>query len=359
MDRRHSPLPLSSHERATLSHKIAERKRWLYLLASFVALPSIYFSWRFYSDTEVFVRYVYPFLMAETVLWIGALLWRRIPLAYIEYFVLTTLALLFLANYSYYLFYEDILASWKEIGTIGGGMLVIFILGYIILEHQLALRLSMLYLALTVVIGLWKFLPTPTEAIIDWIRIETRLLIISLFTFVLAKVKDDLAASQKQASYWEWQANIDHLTQLPNRRMISAIIEETLETKCSFAVLLIDLDDFKCFNDTFGHDVGDVLLSRLAFTLRSNLRTTDHAARWGGEEFLVLIKDTTQEQALQLAERLRSEAEKIEFDEKCLSISIGGTFSKPQGDNLASLIKRADTALYTAKSQGRNCVCWE
>lgn len=357
MDRRHS-LPLLPPGNPATSRKIEERKRLMYLISTLIALPSIFFVWIFYSDLNVFIRYVYPFLIAEAVLWIGALLWRRIPLIFIEYFVLITIALFFLVKYAYHLFYEDLTTSWKEIESIAGAMLILFILGYIILEHQLALRLSMLYISLTLLIGLWKFLPTPTTAMLDWIRLETRMLVVALLTFILAKVKDNLIASQKQASYWEWQANVDHLTQLPNRRMISTLMEQNLQEKRAFAILLIDLDDFKCFNDTYGHDFGDVLLSQVAFTLRTSVRASDIASRWGGEEFLIVVNEATAEQTFQLAERLRSEVENLEFAEGRVSISIGGTLSEPS-DDLSSLVKRADTALYAAKAQGRNSVCWE
>ncbi len=336
--------------------EIEERKRRLYLIASVIGLPSVYFVWRVYGVRDPFIRYVYPFLIAEAILWIAALLWQRVPLAWIEHFVLYSLGIFFLVKLTYYLYFVDPATAWKEIESLTGGMLIIFILAYIILSHRVALRSVLIYIALTFLVGLARTLPEPGELMTDFIRLETRLVTVAVLTYILAKVKDDLALSQKRAAYWEWQANIDHLTQLPNRRMLSALLEEYLQAKKTFAILLVDLDDFKCFNDTYGHDVGDVLLGRVAFTLKTNLRASDTAARWGGEEFLV-VTETNQAQAKALAERLRLEVQKIDFDQNLISISIGGTMSI-RGEDLSSLLKRADEALYCAKAAGRNCVCW-
>ena len=344
----HTPDPLG---------KLEERKRYMYLIASLVAFPSIYYVWWVYRDTQPFNRYAYPFLMAEALLWIGALLWRRIPLVWIERMVLFTIGLFFFAKYLYYLYFERVLI-WSEIEAITGVIFIVFILGYIILDHRLAFALTLIYTALTFVTGLVRFQARDTEVLPDFIRLQTRQAVIALLTFILAKVKDDLRLAQKQTDYWEKQANIDHLTQLPNRRAMSALIQERIDAKMPFAILLIDIDDFKCFNDTYGHDIGDVLISRVAFTLKINLRMTDSAARWGGEEFLVLVNETSAEQAFSLAERLRIEVQKIDFDENLISISIGGTMFKFD-DDLPKLLKRADQTLYAAKQQGRNCVCWQ
>ncbi|GAB4481998.1 MAG: hypothetical protein Kow0088_24660 [Anaerolineales bacterium] len=286
------------------------------------------------------------------------LYWRRIPLVWIENFVLFTIGIFYLAKFVFYLYFENPHENWMEIETIAAGMIILFVLSYIILESQFAFRLSLIYTATTLIIGLGKFYPTNIELLPDFIRLETRLIVIALLTFVLAKVKDELILAQRQAAYWEWQANIDHLTQLPNRRMISTLIEQSIKEHKIFSILLIDIDDFKCFNDTYGHDHGDVLLSRIAYALKTNLRATDVVSRWGGEEFLVLLYDTTPDHAYQLAERLRHEVLQMEFNEDRVSVSIGGTLFKLQ-DNLPTLLKRADNALYTAKAQGRNCVCWE
>lgn len=357
MQKRLIPPNTSRPPPPNINEEMQNRKRRLYLLASLVSLPSVFFVWSIYGKSDPFISHVYPFLIAEVLLWSGALLWRRIPLLWIERFVLFTIGLFFLVKFTYYIYLTDLTISWKEIETIAAGMLITFILAYIILPHQLALPASLAYTATVFLVGALRFYPADPDLLIDLTRLTTRLLVIGLLTFILAKVKDDVIKAQSEAAYWEWQANIDQLTQLPNRRMISDLIERRMASQVLFAILLIDLDDFKCYNDTYGHDIGDLLLSRVAFTLKSNLRGSDFAARWGGEEFLVLV-DTPSAEADQLAERLRRAMEKMEFGEDRISISIGGTFAL-QNDNLHSLLKRADIALYRAKAQGRNCVCWQ
>ncbi|PWH19264.1 MAG: hypothetical protein DDG59_03710 [Anaerolineae bacterium] len=357
MERRVPPPSQSAADFPDLTIKLEERKRRLYKLALIVALPSIVFAWYFYRDTNLFIRYGYPWLIAAALIWVIALFWKRIPLKWIEHFMLFTTSLFFLVKYFYLLFLTDLTTQWQELEATYWVTALLFLLAYIIANHHLTLRFALGYSGVTFVGGLWRLYPGEMERLIEMIRLNTRVVILALLAFILAKIKDDLLESQSAKSYWEWQANIDHLTQLPNRRMLSNLIESWIASRTSFAVLLIDLDNFKCFNDTYGHDVGDVLLSRLAFTLRSNLRASDFAARWGGEEFLVLVGKSTTEQAVQLAERLRTEVENMSFGEDRVSISIGGTLFK-QSDDLNSLIKRADTALYSAKQQGRNRVCW-
>ncbi len=358
MERRQVPPLLPPPNWTRPNGKLEQRKRRLYLIASLVAFPSIYYVWQSYGDTQPFIHYVYPFFMAAALLWIVGLIWRRIPLIWTERFVLITIALLLLVRFVYYFYVENPARAWKEIESIAGAIVILIIISYLVLSHQLAIRLTLIYVALTVVLGVARLSGSQRELLPDFIRLETRLIVTALLTFILAKVKDDLLVAQQEADYWERQANVDHLTQLPNRRMISSLIEQYIHAKKPFAILLIDVDDFKCFNDTYGHDVGDLLLRRIAYALKTNLRATDFAARWGGEEFLVLASETNASHASELAERLRSEVQKVELDENLISISIGGTLFTPQ-DDLESLLKRADNALYQAKNQGRNCVCWE
>lgn len=357
MEKRLIPPTFPRPPAPNINEEIQNRKRRLYLFASLVSLPSIYFVWSVYGKTDPFISRVYPFLIAELLLWSGALLWKRIPLVWIERFVLFTIGLFFFVKFTYYIYLTDLTNSWKEIETIAAGMLITFILGYIILPYKHAFAASLAYTAAVFLVGALRFYPANPDLLIDLTRLATRLLVIGLLTFILAKVKEDVIKAQGEAAYWEWQANIDHLTQLPNRRMISDLIERRLASQALFAILLIDLDDFKCYNDTYGHDIGDLLLGRVAFTLKSNLRASDFVARWGGEEFLVLT-DAQSAEADQLAERLRSAVENMDLGEDQVSISIGGTRAL-QNDNFPNLIKRADIALYRAKAGGRNCVCWE
>jgi diguanylate cyclase (GGDEF)-like protein len=155
----------------------------------------------------------------------------------------------------------------------------------------------------------------------------------------------------------------DPLTALPNRRLMQERLksEAAKARRCNtpFALALVDVDHFKHINDTWGHDIGDSTLVRLAQELVKQLRGYDLCARWGGEEFLALLPETTGAEALEIAHRLRLQADALSASvlpsEVRLSVSIGVAEHRP-GELWESTLKRADDALYTAKSEGRNRV---
>ena len=158
----------------------------------------------------------------------------------------------------------------------------------------------------------------------------------------------------------------DPLTQLFNRRRISRIIQREIiraqKSNEAICLALIDIDCFKQVNDTHGHLVGDHVLCMLANTLESVLRPSDSVGRWGGEEFLVLLPNTSLEHAFEVLERVRKVVEGLSFkaEESKFSISISAGISVGlKGDSIDSLTKKADIALYQAKEKGRNCcVCF-
>ncbi|AZD00639.1 sensor domain-containing diguanylate cyclase [Pseudomonas chlororaphis] len=164
----------------------------------------------------------------------------------------------------------------------------------------------------------------------------------------------------------ETQATLDSLTGLPNRRgfdllAAQAMLEAQREPK-PLAALLLDLDHFKRLNDTYGHLAGDQVLSGFARHLASCLRQSDIVCRWGGEEFIVLLKDTDSATALKIAEKIRLLIEQqhyaYEGKNMRLTVSIGVTTLQAD-DTLHSLLSRADHAMYRAKQTGRNRTCME
>jgi len=159
----------------------------------------------------------------------------------------------------------------------------------------------------------------------------------------------------------------DPLTGCLNRRKldedIKLEINRSQRYERTFSLLMIDIDWFKKYNDFNGHQKGDELLKKLVKLLTKNLRIADKVYRYGGEEFAILLPETNKEEALLLAEKLRSivEQEKFEKEEnsqpnKKITISIGVAAFPSDGSNKDSLIKAADTALYRAKQSGRNRV---
>lgn len=156
----------------------------------------------------------------------------------------------------------------------------------------------------------------------------------------------------------------DPLTGLPNRRlMLERMKAEGARVDRqggSFGLLMIDIDRFKPVNDRFGHEAGDRVIASTATILRANLRDYDTCARWGGEEFMVLLPDVTREAAMQSAEKLRAKvaAQAIratEVEDTNVTISVG--VSLFDGTNtLDAVMREADEALYAAKRGGRNRV---
>ena len=152
----------------------------------------------------------------------------------------------------------------------------------------------------------------------------------------------------------------DGLTGLVNHRtMMQRLKEETLRAernKRPFAVIMADVDNFKAFNDTFGHPAGDDVLKRVAALLRESTRTIDCVARYGGEEFAVVLPETDGAGALEVAERMRTRVEAEPFEQRAITLSIGIAEYPADADKSEMVIAVADAALYAAKRSGRNQV---
>ncbi|GAB6125232.1 GGDEF domain-containing protein [Humidesulfovibrio idahonensis] len=152
----------------------------------------------------------------------------------------------------------------------------------------------------------------------------------------------------------------DKLTGLANRRKLETTLQsEILRARRYgkiFAVIILDVDHFKTVNDTYGHQVGDSVLIELSTLLTKNARETDIVGRWGGEEFLIICPETNLTVVSTLAERYRSELERNDFRQVGQVTSSFGVTAWQEGDDVLSLIQRADEALYRAKESGRNRV---
>lgn len=149
-------------------------------------------------------------------------------------------------------------------------------------------------------------------------------------------------------------------TRAEGMRRFEAELRRAERSKTSLAVLMIDLDHFKSINDRYGHNTGDAVLSAVGETLLSTLRASDIRSRWGGEEFLVVLPESTIERASSAAESLRLRIGGTTVRDGPHSVrvttSIGITIARPGETDIPRLLGRADTALYQAKSEGRNRV---
>ena len=158
----------------------------------------------------------------------------------------------------------------------------------------------------------------------------------------------------------------DELTGLANRRRMRAELEREVVRSGRhghpFAVVMLDVDRFKHFNDTYGHPAGDAVLKRMAVSVRACVRDLDTVARYGGEEFMVILPETPESEAARVAERVRTAAEKDRFSpivgspEVSVTFSIGYALYPEHGETADELIEAADLALYRSKEAGRNRV---
>lgn len=157
-----------------------------------------------------------------------------------------------------------------------------------------------------------------------------------------------------------WLAMYDPLTNLFNRRaLINQVHQELVNKTMLFdttCLILIDLDFFKAVNDTFGHDVGDQVLMHIADFLSKNVRKQDLIARWGGEEFVILLRETSIEQSEQIAINLQEKMKQENFSPVTSMTFSAGVATLEAGQSFDELVANADKALYEAKRSGRNCV---
>ena len=160
-------------------------------------------------------------------------------------------------------------------------------------------------------------------------------------------------------------AATDGLTELWNHRRLYELLREEVRRavryKRPLAVLMMDVDSFKTFNDTYGHPQGDQLLRVVAGILKGSARAVDHVGRYGGEEFLVILPETSKEDACQMAERIRSEIEAracVVIADQAIhrTMSLGVVSYPEDADSADELMQRADAALYRAKRSGKNRV---
>ncbi len=173
-----------------------------------------------------------------------------------------------------------------------------------------------------------------------------------------------LLEAQRRSAELERLAFIDPLTGLANRRFaeheLASSVAERARHGRMFGVLLLDVDQFKRVNDQHGHQAGDAALRMLGRTLAGCARTDDFVARWGGEEFLVLVREYELERLRAAGERIRRMVEASTLPlgggpAVALTVSIGGCLSRPD-DGPADLLRRADALLYQSKAAGRNRV---
>lgn len=188
------------------------------------------------------------------------------------------------------------------------------------------------------------------------VNLVVSLLLLIPFLYVfLIKLSNIQNVLKKENKKLETVANYDPLTKLRNRRTFEENYSDLVKNKnADFCILMLDIDNFKNVNDTYGHDNGDIVLKEIASIIKSSVRTVDKVYRWGGEEILVIFKDSISN-AYKASDRIRKLVGKQEFNfnNEVVKITITGGLAeyKESKDNV---IKNADDALYIGKKSGKN-----
>lgn len=161
----------------------------------------------------------------------------------------------------------------------------------------------------------------------------------------------------KKINEMDYFINTDPLTGLMNRRGMHLSIDQKIALKTSFSILLIDIDFFKRVNDTYGHAEGDLVLKNIAEMMQKNFRKDDVCCRYGGEEFIVIVPDVSQQDVYESAERFRREVEAQSIEKVgSITVSIGIASWSETSEDISEVFILADKKLYEAKNSGRNCV---
>jgi diguanylate cyclase len=291
--------------------------------------------------------------------------------------VAITLAVLFGGNYALIIAVVIVGISRFLFFTIGYSAyaatitLILTAIFVILINH---LRISTLKKSFLMLIASTGLYATMYYVILAHFNLQTELILNIVLSYIPASIIGGLLTYylatyiiSSNSSYIELQrqAAYDYLTGLKNVRQFNRLLNEALiktqQTKKQLALLYIDIDHFKKINDTFGHPAGDEVLKKLGRILTQNLNGGDHAFRNGGEEFSILMNNTDEKQASELAEVLREKVEQTPFylpngTDQYITISIGVVVSSGN-KRLEEMTHEADKALYQAKNSGRNRVC--
>ncbi len=182
----------------------------------------------------------------------------------------------------------------------------------------------------------------------------------------LLESKKHIENLQSSLEAIRYESLIDELTTLNNRKHFDSSLEKVIrnseESQRGFCLLMTDIDHFKKFNDTYGHQTGDQVLRLVALSVKQNIKTQDIACRYGGEEFAIILPHTELSEAVEIAEKIRAAVMAKELVKRStgenlgrVTISSGVAFYKPN-DTVHTILARADEAMYAAKNAGRNNV---
>jgi diguanylate cyclase (GGDEF)-like protein len=225
-------------------------------------------------------------------------------------------------------------------------------------------RSRLICVSMGVIMGIIAIIGSSREALAitflnDWRLGPLVFFVFALYAWLLSnwiREREQLETTTQQAQGLALAANTDALTGAFNRRAVADFLEQNALSRRQCGVIFLDLDHFKLVNDTYGHDQGDSVLAQVADILHLRTREGDFVARWGGEEFLVIVTNVSAHQTADIAEYLRGHIEQATYHGVPRLTASFGVAHTIAGAQLQGAINRADQALYQAKASGRNRV---
>ncbi|MBU9711593.1 GGDEF domain-containing protein [Evansella tamaricis] len=298
-------------------------------------------------------------LVIWLIIFLGVTLFfnRLIPL----FELITFIFLIIYHNVRFYLLLSDgiFLTDYNVIDIYVFWYPIFYIFIFLIFRHTKALIVSFILYALSITVGIFVYSFYSIENIGDnftLIHLYLSNLVIIVALYVLLSIVE----SYNKSRDFEKMAYTDLLTEIYNRRKLYDLINTEISNKKNFqngsSVIIFDIDNFKKINDKYGHMAGDHVLIEFSRIVQNIVTDNEHFGRWGGEEFLILCPKKDKNQAKELAEKLREKTEKHHFQYVNTVTASFGITQFQKGDNISSLINRADLALYTSKQNGRNQV---
>jgi diguanylate cyclase (GGDEF)-like protein len=331
-------------------------RRRAYLIAFltvFLAGVSIFLS---RDHLNPYIRIVYPILMGVAFLFF-VLVIQKVSFNLIERLSTIIIMISVIGEFIYTLFFSPPGFKIEQELSIGWFWLslVVIQMVHLAFDTKQALQIGFSLYSVLTVLGLWKFIP---ESIVNHddqkFLIFIRYLAFAATSFALIQV---LASSKELLALERLRSSIDPLTGAANRRQILYILRTNSVAPLKVAVILLDLDHFKTINDKYGHDVGDHVLRETVRLIKGLILAIEPRAtigRWGGEEFLIIVPGSSLEEAAEFADHVRKRLQVHPFKVVSrVTASFGVAYLKPD-ERVSSLVKRADEALYQAKTFGRN-----
>jgi diguanylate cyclase len=339
--------------------------RWVYLVVLAIPLALVLAVWTVTGANEPFQRIVFPSVLVVHGVLIAGLVTHRTPLGLAGPVAVLSPTVILVARFMVWEFQpasrpEDFGLVVGVLGWFG----VMFTLAFLVFGTRRGAAVSLAGYAIVILGAGWSarwgmLADSGSVQVVALLAGGHAALIAAVW--LLARNVEQLAAARTWADLLQLQATTDPLTGIANRRRLDEemqrLVAQARRHDQPFAAILVDLDNFKAVNDTLGHDVGDEVLIATVERLQSAVRASDLLGRWGGEEFLLLAAQTDHAAACALAERCRQaiRASPVHGDTVRMTASFGVAALGPD-DDVRLLLRRADLALYTAKSEGRDRV---